>query len=407
MDRGLSYRFHAAAPPGEWINDPNALFFADGRYRLFVQHAADPPDFRRIGWGRLSSPDLLDWRWEGVVVPPEPDAAIYSGSLVAASGERQLFFTRHEPAGLRQSQRRATLDPDCAGAAVAPGAIGPAGRNVRDPFVFRADRGWRMLVARPCDWTDWRDDPPSTLELWGSPDLIHWRPLAVIGPWMEPGVMWEVPAVVDFGDVQALILSLVDRRRDAAECGVRYWLGRLDDAGFAPAVGFPPEGEPLDLGPDFYAAIPNVAEGWPTPERVLVGWASSWATARRLRWPEERRGGPISLPRTVELRDGRLRQRPIAAARAYRLRRFDVPPAPFRITIARSDARLSVRFEADETHIRREGGPAFDWERTHPVGGVGGPVELYVDGSLIELFHTGLALTAVLPGEGDPVITIA
>ena len=32
----MSYRFHAAAPPGEWINDPNALFFADGRSCLLV-----------------------------------------------------------------------------------------------------------------------------------------------------------------------------------------------------------------------------------------------------------------------------------------------------------------------------------------------------------------------------------
>ena len=47
----MSYRFHASAPPGEWINDPNALFFAEGRYHLFVQHAADFADVRRIGWG--------------------------------------------------------------------------------------------------------------------------------------------------------------------------------------------------------------------------------------------------------------------------------------------------------------------------------------------------------------------
>lgn len=393
----MSYCFHAAAPPGAWINDPNALFFADGRYHLYVQHAADAPDFKRVGWGHLSSPDLTNWHWEGVVMPPDERESIYSGSIVATE-PRQLFFTRHEREGPWQTQRRAALALDLRRAAEQPDAVGPAGRNVRDPFVFRAADGWRMLVARPCDWTAWRDDPPSTLELWRSPDLDQWHPLARIGPWSPPGVMWEVPAVVDFGDVQALILSLVDRRADTADCKVRYWLGRMTDKAFERASGFPANGVPLDHGSDFYAAIPNLAEGWPTSDRVVVGWASNWSTARLISWPDARGGGPITMPRRIELVGDRLASYP----------GIDRNPdlvgwlsSGKRLRLLRGRATVELAAEEDHVVVRREapGLPRFE-HRGPTVDVRQAEALIFVDGPLVEIFWNGVAITAVLPDGG-------
>ena len=79
-----AFAFHAAPPPGEWINDPNGLVFSGGRYRLFVQHRADAPDFAVTGWARLSSDDLLRWEWDGVVLSPDASGWAYSGSVLAA-----------------------------------------------------------------------------------------------------------------------------------------------------------------------------------------------------------------------------------------------------------------------------------------------------------------------------------
>ena len=58
-DRTLSaFAFHAAPPPGTWMNDRNALLLRDGRWQLLAQHSASPATLA-IGWGHWSSADLL------------------------------------------------------------------------------------------------------------------------------------------------------------------------------------------------------------------------------------------------------------------------------------------------------------------------------------------------------------
>jgi fructan beta-fructosidase len=390
----VSYRFHASAPPGEWINDPNALFFRDGRYQLLVQHAADVPDFRHIGWGRLTSPDLMDWRWEGVTLPPDAEVSRYSGSLAGDC----LFFTDHDRARIWQRQRQAALAPDASSAEPIPGGFGPEGRNVRDPFVWWTAQGWRMLVALPCDWTDWRTDPRSTLQLWASPDLEQWEQIAAIGPWSPAGVLWEVPAVIDFGERQALILSLVDRRGDETRCEVRYWVGRFDADGFTRDPSAPEEGLLLDHGPDLYAAIPNVPEDWPLPDRVVIGWASSWRTARSWAAPDARGGGPIAMPRRVSLVGDRLLFSPAIA------RRPDWT-GPLPLTIANDEARLLITAEQDCLTVKRDGPELWGYHRTAnaPIA-PDAHAQCYVDGPLFEVFWSGLTITALLPGVGPPRI---
>ena len=276
----MNFTRHAAPPPGEWINDPNGLIFRDGQWRLFVQHSAAAPDYKSIGWARLSSPNLLHWTWDGPVILPNQLGQPYSGSIVSEGDELAAYLTRHDDK-LQRQVRLASRDHGLTWREGPP--FGPEGRNVRDPFVFYciATGDWRMLVAEPCDWADWPSNPPSRLAVWREEDNA-WRFVAHIGPWMPSGVMWEVPVLVDFGATQALILSIVDRRSDPPECAVRYWLGRFDGEAFAATS--PSEGLLLDHGPDFYAAIVAANEA---PDRTLVAWASSWATARAMPWPHQ------------------------------------------------------------------------------------------------------------------------
>jgi sucrose-6-phosphate hydrolase SacC (GH32 family) len=97
--------FHAAAPAGEWLNDPNGLIYSGGAYRLFAQHRNDGPAFTRTGWARLSSPDLLHWQFDGVAIPPAGEDWMYSGCVVEEGGELQAVHTMHA-AGLEQQVRR-------------------------------------------------------------------------------------------------------------------------------------------------------------------------------------------------------------------------------------------------------------------------------------------------------------
>lgn len=313
MDSRLSsFAFHAAAPCGEWLNDPNGLACVDGRYLLFAQHSVEGPNEVDVGWGRFSSDDLLHWRWDGVAITPMEGKSAYSGSLFLGQQGLTAYFTRHAPAESIQTQHRTSGQP-WSGQSV---AFGPSGRNCRDPFVFwcAATADWRMLVADPCDWTNWSGNDSSSLSVWASPDALDWRPVGRIGPWHDPGVMWEVPVLIDFGAQQALVLSLIDRRGGGTRCQVRYWVGQFDGAQFHPALSTPVEGALLDHGPDFYAAIPNLQDGWPNEHRVIVAWAANWLDARSHRLAGGARGGPITMPRQIVLRDGRLRQTPLPAA---------------------------------------------------------------------------------------------
>lgn len=394
---------HASPPLGEWANDPNALFFEAGRYHLYMQHARGA-DAGPVDWGWASSTDLLVWRWEGIAVEADPRGWAYSGSMVSP---HEMFLTRHDPETNLEWQQRLVRRSGC-WRATADQIIPPA-RNRRDPFVFRSDEGdWCMLLARPCDWHSWRADLPSRLELWRSHDRRDWSAAGEIGPWAPPGVLWEMPAYVRLDHGSALVLSTVDRREGGAEVSVRYWPGRLTGEGFAVDSDGSPDGHLLDLGFDFYAAIPSLAAGWPLSEPYVIAWAASWAYARRFVWPGGRRGGPMSLPRKVKLIDGRLHQSPPPAASPV----WTGEGRPdLTLVLTRAGAQLTVSFDhCGAVTIRRSG--ALAATRHHPPNTIR-PGEfllsLFIDGPLCELFiePTGATVTAILPGTGAPRIELA
>lgn len=401
-----AFSFHAAPRLGEWFNDPNGLVFVDGEYRLYMQHSRAAPEFKRVGWGVMTSSDLLRWTWGGVAIHPGATSSAYSGS-VTRSAPLEAFLTRQhtEPGGARQTQWRATAGEGLT-LQYDGFELGPAGRNVRDPFVFRWDAtgDWRMLLAEPCDWSDWRGAPPSRVSVWSSHDKTHWRRAGTIGPWDDAGVMWEVPLLIDCGAVHLLVLSIVDRRDDGSASTVRMVPGTFDGATFV-ATGAEC---PLDIGPDFYAACVNTVDGWPSPERVLVGWASNWATARAMPWPGGIHGGPIALPRTLAWHNSRLAVAPIAAARPQATWQGEWHGKALQLDIFGDDASLRVVITADGqlSASREASDPRLRWTCSEPPRLTSCTVTVFVDAGLCELFFEppGLALTAFVP-SGQLTVT--
>jgi fructan beta-fructosidase len=392
-------RFHACAPPGEWLNDPNALWFDGARFRLCVQHAADAPDYARIGWGGFASDDLLAWRWTGREI--ETDAAgrqAYSGSIARdAQGRIVVALTRNDAANQRQWQEWRRF-----GQAESE-RFGPEARDCRDPWILSARPGARaVLLARPCNWHDWPDAQPSRLEIWREDGAAGWRRTGIIGPWSPPGVVWEVPVLTRIDRRDVMLISQVDRREGGAKCSVRYWIGDFENDGFVAAPGFPDEGELLDHGPDFYAAIVNLAEGWPLAGPVLVGWASSWDYARQFA-SESGHGGAIALPRSLTCTPGRQRlaQRSVRGApvescwplaRGGHLR---LAIGAARIELARPGAGLAVDIVRPPLPPHHSTA-AFDYAGDASVA-------IMRDGPLAEIFiePAGIAITALLPDASD------
>ncbi len=404
-------RFHAHPPPGVWFNDPNGLVQTGSGWTLFAQARTDAPAYKQVGWARLTSPDLIDWQYEGIAIPHADGYDAWSGSVLAEGDALHAWYTRHHDS--MQEQVRVTSPDGGENWSEAVPAIGPARTDWRDPFVFQPepDGAWFALIAAPCAWNPAPDDR-STIEIYRSDDRQNWAHVGDIGPWSEPGILWEVPVLVRepySQDRWSLLISTVDRRGERADCNVMRWRGQWADNRFL-CDGDPlTDAKPLDLGPDFYAAIAGRAADGTTP---LIGWASSWQMARQFPWPGFA-GGPISLPR--ELTANGTRPWPAFAA-AFTGESVKPPVAGmgiansltgvFELRIGAAAASLTLSTAADGAiEARRDGPEWLAWQTTAAATAVQPrTLSIFVDGPLFEIHIApdDRFLTVAVPTEGKP-----
>lgn len=412
--------FHAAPPAGEWLNDPNGLVATGDGWVLFAQHRADTPGFTASNWARFTSPNLLDWRCHGAVIDHNGSAQAYSGSVVVDGGALEAFLTIHD-SGDEHQQRRRSVDAGLTWSAQLMSMPSSArGPNVRDPFVIGTEGDWLMLLACPCPWDGWEAAPPSLLRMYRSTDKRAWREVGSIGPWHPPGVIWEVPALIRQAGGDVLLISCVDRRNSGADCSVTAWAGTVADTDFAVAVGWPTAGQRVDLGPDFYAAIPATGSAQDAP---VVGWLGSWRTARTMAWPGFA-GGPIGLPRQLVLAAGRLAHRPFPTlSKAFVEKCEGVPVAGLGTAMFDGDRNFCIDIHGGKSEAIIAGnvsdssltvsrtGTGIVWHRFHPQSlgtALHRRIEIFVDGPALEIFlgPDGAAISMALPAAGPFAITL-
>lgn len=406
----MSLAFHACPPPGTWMNDPNGLVPTATGWRLLAQYRDDRPDFALTHWGSWTSDNLVDWRFEGTAIAAAPDGFAYSGGVVAVPGGLDAFHTLHDP--LTRAERqvwRTSSDQGRTWSLPAP-ILGPARSNRRDPFVWKPPRShWRALVARPGDWD--ATTQSSHLEIWSSPDRRAWAPRGRVQPLSPPGVLWEVPVALEDGTGRVvLVISTIDRRHGRADCAVRAWQGRFRGEHFE-RDGARDEGELLDLGPDFYAAIPFAHGPRATPGQAMVAWLGSWQTARRMPWPGFH-GGPMTLPRRLVVdAAGAMTQRPLIDGAMFEAASRSVPVAgrgtaaidgDFIFTLASAEAQLTMAVRQGTLDARREGADWLGWRAQEAWPAAAETLEIFVDGPAVEIFRGSgrTPLTVALP-TGD------
>ncbi len=302
-------------PPRHWINDPNGLVFHDGHYHVFFQYNPYGPQHAHIHWGHVRSPDLIHWEALPVALAPTPggdDAdGCYSGNAVSVDGRLVAFYSANRTGRWWQPVTTAESHDDGHTWAKRPELLipePPAGTTMyRDPYVWRQDGRWRMLVGSALA------DGRGAAHLYESDDLEHWEyrgpfhtstAASATGP-----VGWECPQYATFGDRGVLIVS--DWTPQGGPSHTTVHTGHERDGRFTPAA--PPV--PLDHGPDFYAPALLKAPG---PDRWLL-WGWSWE-ARDDAWSHEAGwSGVLTLPREVTLTDdGTVVQRPARELLALR-----------------------------------------------------------------------------------------
>ncbi|MDK1475232.1 glycoside hydrolase family 32 protein [Streptomyces sp. 549] len=369
---GADHRLPTAhlRPPANWINDPNGLVHHDGWYHVFFQHNPHSPLHRDMHWGHYRSRDLVSWEPLPVALTPSPggdDAdGCFSGNAVSHDGRITAFYSAHrtdrwwQPVAVADSDPSGTVFTKRRGLAVpsAPEDV----TTFRDPYVWRASDGWRMLVG-----AGMRDGSGAAL-LYESADLRTWTyrgPLharADSGPGLRTGEAWECPQLAVFEGGRVLLLTSAWYQRTGPG-HVAGWAGRATADGHRFGVPFR-----LDHGPDFYA--PALL---PAPDGRWLLWGWAWEARAERRTLEAGWAGVLTVPREVTLgADGRARQAPAREVDGLRtgspltVQRYALPgeSVPFGTVGASCDLRLKVAFRGQAAWTLRI---AAD-----PGGGTGG-----------------------------------
>jgi beta-fructofuranosidase len=328
-----------------FVGDPNGPIWHRGRYHIFFQHnPATVPRQKDVVWGHGSSPDLAGWTMHGVALSHSDEHAgvdeFWSGNTVEKDGRLFAFYSARRASDRYELPRMVVSDD--AGASFAgdrptvPLSDLQDGLEIfRDPYVWRHEHGWRMLIGSGLG------DGTACVFLFESEDLLAWTPSGEFAELRsvpahdgDLGSCWECPQYA----WEPGILIIAAWRPETGPLAVYALKGSERDGRFSIR-----DIERVDHGPDFYAPslMRNDDGRW-----LLWGWL--WE-ARDREWRDEVGwSGMLSLPRELTLEDDRLVVRP---ARELEALRDDL----CRAHSGSGDARLGEVPRAFELWLRLEG----------------------------------------------------
>jgi sucrose-6-phosphate hydrolase SacC (GH32 family) len=266
-------QYHFIAPE-HWMNEPHAPLFFKGQYHIFFQHNPLGPFFYNIHWGHAVSPDMVHWRYLPFALSPErndldPDGDWSGCSIIDDEGMPVLVFTAgndsknpNQMIAIARSMFPHDGDielknwiKDKQPIATQKEGIGWFGQ-FRDPFVWKEDNTWYMLVGSGIEGKG------GTALAYSSQDLVNWeyRNDFYVGDYKKypkTGQVWELPVFLRLGKnskrEEKYILLVNPWFSEPSEhyCKyVWYWVGTWDKE---KVVFIPDDDEPqlLDIGEHF------------------------------------------------------------------------------------------------------------------------------------------------------------
>ena len=263
-------------PGTGWLNDPNGLCFADGKYHVYFQFSPDSPKGSgRKCWGHFESSDnAKTWDYTGIIMEPdipEDRNGVFSGSAVIKDGTIYLFYTGnveipgdydYVTSGREANQILVTSED---GRSVNSKKILLRNKDypdycschVRDPKVWIEDGIWKMVLgARTLD------DKGCVL-YYEAEDPNDWHYVKTLSV-EDFGYMWECPDQFNIGDKVFLGISPQGLAHEEFRYQNVYSSGYFKKNGNT-LTDF----EEFDYGFDFYAPQTFIDE---KGDRILIGW---------------------------------------------------------------------------------------------------------------------------------------
>jgi beta-fructofuranosidase len=288
-------RYHFL-PPSNWINDPNGVIQWRGRYHVFYQYNPTGAIWGNMHWGHAVSRDLVHWDDLPIALAPTPDSpderGVFSGCAVD-NGRPTIIYTgaRGENYDIQTQNIAVSDDDDLIGwrkdphnpvLSHVPDEAGQR-ENFRDPFVWRGEDGWYMLLASEIRGVG------GVVFLYRSDDLIAWEYLhpLLAGDKARNGIVWECPNFFPLGDKWVLVVSA----HTGIDTGyVFYFVGTYQNRRFTPEV----EGI-FDYATQYAPLAMRDDHG----RRLIFGWVRESRTANEMRkagW-----SGALTIPRVLSL----------------------------------------------------------------------------------------------------------
>ena len=337
-------------------SDPNGFAYHKGVWHLFYQWCPWGAVHGLKYWYHVTSPDLVNWKNEGVGLAPDTyydNRGTHSGSAISDGDDLYFFYTgnhRDEDWTRTPYTCAARLGDDGKPVKREKPLFGPRddfSEHQRDPKIVwnaQKERYYIFLGAQTLD-------KKGTVQIYSSKELFEgWKfegRLHVTG-YEDFGGMWECPYIVNISGKDLLIFSpqytTLPGRGPSTNHNV-YFIGTMD----YDTLTFTPDGEyaHLDYGFAFYAAqgAANVED----PDRgILIAWIglpdNHYASA------EEDWEGSMSLPRELRIRDGHLYQYPVAEITSLRDQELSADgnlPAAGELQLAAEGGDLTLKLFTD------------------------------------------------------------
>lgn len=232
------------APRTGWMNDPNGLIKQNGMYHLFFQHNPFDTRWENMCWGHAVSQDLIHWEQLEMVLYPDENGTIYSGSgivnergLLDLPKDAQIFFytsaggTSEWSKGKTFTQRIAySTDGGKSLAKMEGCAVKQLAKENRDPKVYWHEEsgayymvlylsGNDFAILRSKDLKNWKRTQIFTLEkCWECPDL---RRVSVEGGG-EKWIFWSADGFYYLGDFDGFTFKAEGTRQEAYKTTLPY-----------------------------------------------------------------------------------------------------------------------------------------------------------------------------------------
>ena len=84
-------------PKANWMNDPNGMFYLNGKYHLYFQYYPDGNVWGPMHWGHAISEDMIAWEEQPIALFPDDLGLIFSGSAVVDENNSSGFGKDDKP----------------------------------------------------------------------------------------------------------------------------------------------------------------------------------------------------------------------------------------------------------------------------------------------------------------------